>query len=393
MSSNVKTCVQLEIKESYWGTIPLPTSNEIQEATNIARSKVPVSSRNTVKYVRVISQLMGRGGTDLNAGSSYNLKGSGIPGTLPTSSTSSLSLDECCGTKENPPQGLTSKDVYKVGVKKNPEIRTAPQPHPSQKILNNFIFNWETPDVEYAYRVYTRARSSYLEEMSKVNINSQKWVNLRAGLQQLNLLWESKNYEGLCRFCNVPYRTRKQSDILHQTTKPLLIFKKTNSEDVTYKNVWKCYSTHKGHPCCEQSSSSSSDCDCASQSFCDDFTDCESFQSCVGNPNCGYSPKGCCVNDCTEPCSQFGPPCSEPGATCRDNCCWEGDCRYGPWSLKPEDVPCGVPQTRTRVLLKGSIPTCQNTTEIIIGTKDCNNSGSNLNINDILNILELIENK
>jgi hypothetical protein len=231
--------------------------------------------------------------------------------------------------------------------------------------------------------------------MSKVNINSQRWVNLQLGLKQLNSLWWSRNYEGLCRFCNVPYRTRKESDILHKTTTSLLTFKKTNSEDVTYKNIWKCYSTHKGSPCCTSSSSSSSSsgCDCVSQSFCDDLSDCESSQSCVGNPNCAYSPKGCCTDDCAEPCSQFGPPCSEPGATCRDNCCWEGDCRYGPWDKTPADIPCDVPQSRTRTVLRGSLESCQDTTEIIIGTKDCDGpSGLSIDINDLLYILQSIEN-
>jgi hypothetical protein len=395
MSSNVKTCVQIEIRESYWGMIPLPTSSEIREATNIARGKIPSSARNTLKYIRVISQMMGSGGTNLNAGSSYNLDTSGIPGTKSTSSTSSLSLNGCCGTQKNPPQGLGSKNVYKVGVKKNPEIRTAPQANSSQLIINNFIFNWESPDVEYAYSVYQRARSLLLERIAKTNISPQSFVYLQGRLKELNSLWSSKNYEGLCGFCGVPYRTRKQSDILHKTTKPLLIFKKTNSEDVTYKNVWKCYSEHKGSPCCtsSSSSSSSSSCDCVSQSFCDDYTDCESFQGCVANPNCAYSPKGCCTDDCAEPCSQFGPPCSEPGATCKENCCWEGDCRYGPWDKTPADIPCNVSQSRIRNVLRGPVESCQDTTEIIIGTKDCDRpSGGSIDIYDLLNILESIEN-
>lgn len=386
--SNVKTCVATEIKDSFWGMIPLPTSNEIRNATNIAKSKVPSNSRSTLKYNRVVSQLKGQGGIDLNAGSSYNLKDSGIPGTAETTSTAPLSLSTCCGTKKNPPQGLGSGDVYIVKRQKNAEIRTVPKPS-SQQVINNFIFDWEEPDLEYLGRVYNNTRSWYVNEMSKTKINSQRWVNLRAKLQQLNSLWRSKNYQGMCSFAKVPYRSHKNSSPLHQTTTSLLIFKKTNSEDITYKNVWRCYSKHKGHPCCEQSSSSSSSCNCVSQTFCDDFEDCQSFQSCIGNPNCAYSPKGCCVDDCTEPCSQFGPPCSEPGATCIDNCCWEGDCRYGPWDKTPADIPCNIAQPRSRILLRGSSEQCQDTTEIIVGTKDCT-SGQSFDIDDLNFILENI---
>jgi hypothetical protein len=391
-NQKITQCKARLVREEFWGQVSSPPQSEWNTARDAAMERVDPLYHPTLKFSKLSVKIAGSP-KNTSPPASFNLSGSGVSGTEPKESTVDISLDNCCGTIEDPPAGSNVVKVSRVKKEKLPEIRTVATPHASAKVTIEWLYSWKEADVEYVQRVYQRARSEYLREMGNPNVTPQRYNALKAGLNKLTSLWQRKDYEGVCSYCNTSLRMTSITESVHKLTEPLQIFKKTLTTEDTYKNIWKCkYAVELGYTgsCCDSSSSSSSssssNCACASEVLCDDLNDCESFQDCVGRPAGCFPVKGCCVDNCAELCSNDPGneiQCSEPGATCRDNCCWEGDCRWSAWDLRPEDVPCDVTQTTSRYLLRGALETCQDDVKIIVGTKDCTSPQNSIQIDDI----------
>lgn len=256
----ITECKARLIREEFWAQTSSPPQSEYNAALDAAQARVDPLYHSTLKFVRILVKIAGSP-KKTGPGASFNLSDSRISGTAPVESTVSISLDSCCGTKENPPAGTNFVTVYLVKREKLPEIRTVAQAHASAKVTLEWLYSWKEPDIDYVYRVFTRTRSWYLGEMADPNVTPQRYVGLRAGLNKLIGLWQRKDYEGVCSYCHAPLKTLPVTEPVYSLTEPLMYFKKTLTTENTYKNHWKCKNAvANGYtgPCCDSSSSSSS---------------------------------------------------------------------------------------------------------------------------------------
>lgn len=265
----ITECKARLIREEFWAQTSSPPQSEYNAALDAAQARVDPLYHSTLKFVKILIKIPGLPGKKTGTGSSFNLSDSWISGNeykeggsmAPVESTVSISLDSCCGTKENPPAGTNFVTVYLVKREKLPEIRTVAQAHESAKVTVEWLYSWKEPDIDYVYSVFKRTRSWYEGEMAVPDITPQRYVGLKAGLNKLIGLWRRKDYEGLCSYCHAPFKTLPLTEPVYSSTQPLMYFKKTLTTENTYKNHWKCKNAvANGYtgPCCDSSSSSSS---------------------------------------------------------------------------------------------------------------------------------------
>lgn len=190
-------------------------------------------------------------------------------------------------------------------------------------------------------------------------------------------------YEGLFRSLQIsggiPLMS-KTHDVVDN--EPTFDYTVNQNWELEYQTSFKCrdnrdlgipnYAFDENRACCRCNCSSSSSSGCFE---CDETSDCPQNQICQPYP--GQIARGCCVDDCREPCSQpsecEGYPLAPNGqlVTCRQGCCWVGNCRWGGWSPNSNEIDCGVNFTQTRILLEGSLEECTPETREWTGTKDC----------------------
>lgn len=318
------------------------------------------------------------------------------------SSSSMAPDDDCCGDKNSGKgdnrgyMGRDLVDAYRETATDGPTIN------------RGYRFEYEAADVDKIRSMYKR-EWQYYDEMEKNTTDCCKYFNppfydclpsCRAGAKargslrkrQLDNLFSrgmsapcDSGWSALMNFLQgysqVP---KKKFPIWVYMEEKTMEYEEVQEYKTNWTTGWRCQKDDTRPCCCEPSGP----CDCDVTCF--TLNDCGPNESCVGQPECDFSPKGCCRPDCVDPCTNDG-DCSVAGETCNeDGCCSEGDCRYGNWTPSPDTVCAGQIFEQTRILLKGSIETCPVKIQNVVGTKDCSgpSTSSSLGLLDVDQLLQ-----
>jgi hypothetical protein len=343
MSSTIKKSECFGVLENKRQAIRV-MANDVGTAWSMAQDKLTPEERSTLKYIGSVPQ----------------------PYTTTYKSLSSTNNEpptsQCCGGLKSKPQG--SYRVSYEGQEKQPTTRTPLVPH--DPIQMDYKFSWKTFNERYTRQIYLQVREFYLREMADTTNNpvgTTKYIRLRYSLNKLNAMWQNRQFIELHNTFapQYPPRYTTKKGVLATLSNPTESYEETISYKRKYITYWKC-EQDSTNPCCGA---------CLCQRTCSDFTNCEENEDCVGHPECGYSPLGCCEDNCANKCGS-GQPCTEPGETCKNGCCWEGDCRYGEWTPNPNTICNGQSFVQTRSLKRGPIEMCDITQiKSGTGTKNC----------------------
>jgi len=384
-----KTCQQIETTTKRFGKVSgIPSQQERIDARNMMLAKIPQEYHSTLKFRRwlVISPL------------APNAKFLGVAFHLSAFDKvhrSPLDFDNCCGDIKNPPPGLVpglNGSIYKTKA----EPTTTPIRTPL--VPSNFLvklqwhYTWtEGLDMNYVRSIYKAIRNNYSQRL--LTATGPTVANLQKSIRHFDTLWGNRDYLTILSSVNKQLRYIPKQGFV-ETEKYLETFDETRTITATYTVLWKC-TLNPPPQCCEEENNPI-DCECQSQVFCNDFEDCESYQSCYGfPPECGFGAQSCCKDDCAEICSSdpINPiPCADPTASCIDNCCWYGNCRYGEWFPLESQICYGQTFTQRRIILRGEFQECDETERPAVGTRvtiSCTENGNNgeLSLNNVVEFL------
>lgn len=310
---------------------------------------------------------------------------------------------ECCGDKDqNKGDGATTL-VSKTPMAPRRRPIGGGSPVGEGKVTRKYTFSYVQPILSQLNETYRAVREQYTRYRDPEFVREKfpnccgvatgsvasptcterciRIIQQRAENQinRLDSLFNSKDWDGLAKALNIKIPTRMAKTVV-DITEPTTDYLEELETKETYSTPWHCEKDDT-RPCCE-----CSDCDC--QKLCNPDAPrngCGPNETCVGKPDC-YAHPGCCENDCAQLCQEDADCFVYPGETCKDGCCWDGDCRYGPWGPDPSTKCEGEEFQQTRPLLNGALETCPEKTRTSYGTKTCSEipTTTNAQLNQML---------
>ncbi len=176
--------------------------------------------------------------------------------------------------------------------------------------------------------------------------------------------WYANDLRQLCKYMTVNFSSicspvKRAVTLKERTTE----YWEVKEYKRVYKTAWKCQKDDDRECCCKKEEECKT---CAANTECGDNETCDFSK---GTPS-----SGCCVDGCTDRCEGSDSSDCPEGETCKDGCCWEGNCRYGPWTPPTNEICSGEEFEQIRVLERSTGQegvNCPEKKRQAVGTKEC----------------------